>query len=47
MQACAALPPGVSQQTFKHATGIRVAGVMPAGVTPIGKIPIDGAGLGD
>ena len=28
MQARAALTPGVSQQAFKHATGIRVAGVI-------------------
>jgi hypothetical protein len=47
MQAGAALAPGVSQQTFKHVTGIRVAGVVAAHVTPISEIPFDGAGSGD
>ena len=48
IQSSAALvEPGVSQQAFKHATGIRVAGVMAARVTPISKIPIDGTGFGD
>ena len=47
MQVGAALAPGVSQQAFKHVTGVRVAGVMPARVTPMSKIPIDGAGFGD
>ena len=47
MQARAALAASVSQQAFKHVTGIRVAGVMPAHVTPMSKIPIDGAGFGD
>jgi hypothetical protein len=45
MQAGAALAPGVSQQAFKHVTGIRVAGVMPAHVTPSSKIPINGESL--
>jgi hypothetical protein len=36
IQSSAALvEPGVSEQAFKHATGIRVAGVMAAPVTPI------------
>ena len=48
IQSSAALvEPGVSQQAFKHVTGIRVAGVMAARVTPISKIPIDGTGFGD
>ena len=47
VQAGPALAPGVSQQAFKHVTGIRIAGVMPARVTPMSKIPIDGAGFGD
>jgi len=47
IQAGAALAPGVSQQAFKHAAGIRVAGVISARVTPISKIPIGGASLGD
>ena len=48
IQSSAALvEPGVSQQAFKQATGIRVAGVMAARVTPIRKIPIDGTGFGE
>src|SRR5262249_51846548 len=47
MQAGAALEPGVSQQAFEHAAGIRVAGVIPARVTPISKIPLGGASFGD
>ena len=48
MQSGAALvEPGVSQQAFKHVTGIRVPGVVAAHVTPMSKIPIDGAGFGD
>ena len=46
-KAGTALAPSVSQQAFKHVTGIRVAGVMPVRVTPMSKIPIDGAGFGD
>jgi hypothetical protein len=46
MQADAPLASCVSQQAFKHATGIRVAGVIPAHVAPSSKIPIDGAGFG-
>src|SRR5262249_57108832 len=45
--AGAALGPGVSQQAFKHAAGIRVAGVIPAREAPISKIPIGGAGFGN
>ena len=47
IQAVAPLAPGVSQQAFKHLTGIRVAGLIAARVTPIGKIPLDGASFGD
>ena len=39
MQAGAPLAPGISQQAFKHAAGIRVVGVISARVTPISKIP--------
>ena len=47
IQAGATLTPCVSQQAFKHATGIRVAGVVAARVTPISEVPFDGAGSGD
>ena len=47
MQAGAALAPGISQQAFKHATGIWVAGVIAAHVTPSGEIPIGRAGFDD
>jgi predicted chitinase len=47
IQAGAGLAPGVSQQAFKHVTGIWVAGVIAAHVTPTSEIPIDGAGFGD
>jgi hypothetical protein len=47
MQADAPLTPRVSQQAFKHITGIRVASAIPAYVTPSSKILIDGAGFGD
>jgi hypothetical protein len=47
MQARAPLTHGVSQQAFKHETGILIAGVMAARVTPIGKIPLGGANFGD
>jgi hypothetical protein len=47
IQAGAALAPGVSQQAFKHAAGIRVAGVISARAIPISKIPIGGASFGD
>jgi hypothetical protein len=47
MQAGAPLAPGVSQQAFKHGTGIRVARVIAARVTPASEIPLDGAGSGD
>jgi hypothetical protein len=47
MQARAAFTPGVSEQAFKHATGIRVASVISTHVTPISKIPIDAAGFGN
>ena len=43
MQARAALAHGVSQQAFKHGTGILIAGVIAARVTPIGKVPLGGA----
>ena len=46
VQAGATLLPGVSQQAFKHATGMRVAGVIAAHVTPMSKILIDGTGFG-
>ena len=47
MQADAPLASCVSQQAFKHETGIRVARVMAARVAPISKIPINGTGFGD
>ena len=47
IQAGAPLVHGVSQQAFKHVTGIPVAGVIAARVTPIGKIPLGGASFGD
>ena len=47
MQARAALAHGVSQQAFKHGTGILIADVIAVRVTPIGKIPLGGASFGD
>ena len=47
IQAGATLASGVSQQAFKHATGIRIAGVIAARVTPIGKIPLGGVSFGN
>jgi hypothetical protein len=47
IQAGTALALGVSQQAFKHATGIRVAGVTAAHVTPVVEVPIDRASFGD
>jgi hypothetical protein len=47
IQADAALAPGVSQQTFEHAAGMRVAHVIPARTTPTIKIPFGSPGFSD